>query len=297
MNTKRHIFIFVSILFFSLPITVSAASISFEVSPKQVGVGDVVRVDVLLESAIPTNAFSGTVFFKNSSLEPIATHDGNSLVSMWVTRPVIDKENSSIQFAGITPGGFSGNKGMLFSILLRATKAGTASISLKEAQVLRNDGSGGEEYVLMKPLTLSIDSKSLGGYTEVSDTTPPEPFSLYLGTDSQLFDGQKYVVFTAVDKMSGVDHYAVVESRFPRFLFQLFKPVWHTASSPYTLSDQRLVSSIYVKAVDRAGNEQVSIYPPSSLLTAYESRVALGILVAVAFLLQKRMWRKSRKNS
>lgn len=295
-NSQKQFFIFLTVAFFLLPAAVSAATISFVATPQQVGVGDVVRVDVLLESAVPTNAFSGTVSFKNASLAPIAVYDGSSIVSMWITRPAADAAHSSIQFAGITPGGFSGSAGKLFSMLLKATAAGAATISVADVQVLRNDGLGGEEQVAIKPLSLSIKSNALGGYTEADDHTPPESFAAYLGTDSQLFDSQKYLVFTAVDKISGVDHYEVVESRIPQFLFALHKPRWHVAASPFMLSDQRLVSTVYVKAIDRAGNERLSVYPPTHLFTPYESVALLGILIAVVFFWQKRTQRRSRKN-
>lgn len=292
---QKQFFIFAILLLLS-PAAVSAATISFDAMPKKVGIGDIIRVDVLLESAVPANAFSGTVSFKNASLEPIAVYDGSSIVNMWVTRPVADITHSLIQFAGITPGGFSGSSGKLFSMLLKATAAGVATISITDAQVLRNDGVGGEEAVLVKPLSFSIESKPSGGYTEADDHTPPESFAAYLWADSQLFGGQKYLVFTAVDKISGVDHYEIVESRVPQFLFTLFQPTWRVVASPFVLSDQQLVSTVYVKAIDRAGNERLSVYPPTHLFTTYESVVLLGILMVVVFFWQKRTQRRSRKN-
>lgn len=296
MNIQKHILVIFCALIFSLPVTASAATISLIATPANVGVGDTVRVDVLLDSDIPTNAFSGTISYLGEVLEPIAISDGNSIVSLWITHPKVPIIGTSIAFAGITPGGFSGNAGVLFSILFKAKATGEADVSIGDREVLRNDGTGGRESVTVEQLTLSIGSKSFGGYTEPEDTTPPEPFTAYLNTDPQLFEGKSYLSFMAVDKSSGVDHYAVAESRVPSFLFFLFTPSWNETTSPYVLVNQNLTSKVYIKAVDRAGNERLSVYPPQHLLTVYEMTVLLVILTVVVFLWQSRWGRRLRLN-
>ncbi len=279
MIARKHILLISVALFFSLPATVSAATISLLATPARVGVGDVVRVSVLLDSAISTNVFSGAVAYPGALLVPIAVSDGSSLVNFWVTHPEVPAKDAPIQFAGMTPGGFSGNNGILFSILFRTKVAGTANVSLGTVEILRNDGEGGREPTTIHPLALIIGPKSSGGYTEPVDVTPPESFTAYLGTDPQLFGGRLYTAFTAVDKGSGVDRYMVAESRVPSFLFPLLPLSWNETTSPYVLADQNQTSTVYIKAIDRAGNERLSIFPPRRLFTAYEMAVLLGILV------------------
>lgn len=296
MHIQKHIFSISCALLLLLPAAASAATISLQAVPTHVGAGDVVRVDVLLDSAIPTNAFSGTLLY-SKTLEPIAVSDGNSIVNLWVTHPTISSSNAAIPFAGITPGGFSGNTGMLFSVLFRAKASGAADISLRDIEVLRDDGAGSKEPVTTKQVVLSISSKSSGGYVEPADTTPPEPFTANLGTDPQLFGGRSYLAFTAVDKGSGIDQYSVAESRLPSFLFRFFPLVWKEVVSPYALADQNLTSTIYIKAVDRAGNERASVYPPQHLFTVYEEAVLLAILIGVVFLFWRGEWgRRFKKN-
>lgn len=297
---KNILIISCALLFLLIPAAASAATISLEATPAGIGVGDTVRVDILLDSAISTNAFSGTVSYSKVTLEPIAISDGNSIINMWITHPAVSATGTLIPFAGITPGGFSGNGGVLFSVLFRAKTSGTANVSLgNDIQVLRNDGAGGKEPVTLKSLVLSISSKSSGGYIEPVDHTPPESFTAYQGNDSQLFDGKNYLVFVAVDKGSGIDHYAVAESRMPSFLFPLFSLQWKTVTSPYVLADQNLTSTVYIKAVDRAGNERLSVYPLRYLFSAYETIVLFVILVVVVLLWKKKIWlrRRPRKNS
>ena len=297
MIMKKYFFIISCATLLLLPATVSAATVSLHATPASVGVGDTVRVDVLLDSTIPTNAFSGAVSYTRATLEPISASDGNSIINLWITHPQLSA--SPISFAGVTPGGFSGNTGLLFSLLFKVKAAGTANVSLENIEVLRNDGLGTKESVTTKPLALSITPKSSGGYKEPSDNTPPEPFTAYLGNDSQLFSGKNYLVFMAVDKGSGVDHYVIAESRGPSFLVSFSPLSWHTATSPYVLADQNLTSTVYLKAVDRAGNERLSVFPPQHLLSTYEKVALLVILIGVALLvlILRRKWgRRLRKN-
>lgn len=289
---------YIPILLFSLlllPATVSAATVSLHATPAIIGAGDTVRVDVLLDSAIPSNAFSGTISYSGVVLEPVSILDGNSIVSLWITRPTIPVADTRISFAGITPGGFSGTGGTLFSILFRAKAAGVANISVEGIEVLRNDGAGGEEPVTTKQLVLAIGQKSLGGYTEPSDAVPPEAFVAYESSDGELFDGKDYIVFTTVDKGSGVDYYSIAESRVPTFLHWLIPLSWSREESPYVRADQNFTSTIYIKAVDRAGNERLSVFPPRHLFTAYEVAL-LGILIGVVLLLRGRWGRRLAKN-
>jgi|CXWL01.1.fsa_nt_gi hypothetical protein len=293
---QKQFFIFSTFLFLSLPTAVSAATISLQATPIPVGVGDMVRVSILLDSTIAANAFSGTLLYSAAALEPVAISDGSSIINLWITRPVVSVSGAPITFVGITPGGFSGTGGVLFSVLFRTKTSGVAHVSLKEIEVLRNDGAGGKEPVITRPLALTIGSSSTGGgYTESVDEIPPESFTIYQGNDSQLFDGRNYLVFMAVDKNSGVDHYAVAESRVPAFLASFLPLSWSIATSPYVVADQQQTSTVYIKAVDRAGNERIHVFPPQRLFTGYEKAALLSILIVVVFLWQMVWGRRFEK--
>lgn len=293
---KRHITIFPIILMLLLPTAGSAATISLQATPASVGIGDTVRVDISLESAIPLNAFSGTLSYAEALLEPIAISDGGSIVNLWITRPALSAEPGMIPFAGITPGGYSGTAGHIFFVLFRAKVSGTANVSLEDIEMLRNDGAGGEEQTAIRGLTLRIHAEPLGGYAEPVDTIPPESFTALLGSDLQVSGERQYLSFIAADKGSGVDHYAVAETRVPAFLFFLFPPSWRViAESPYILSDQNLISTVYIKAVDRSGNERISVFPRQHLFTAYEIIAFPAILILIILFLRKGR-RRTRKD-
>jgi len=280
MNMQKQIFLSIASILLVMPASASAATISFRAAPATVGVGDEVRVDVLLDSAVAVNAFTGTLSYPSSILEPSAVSDGNSLINLWLTHPTVNA-GSPISFVGITPGGFSGNGGILFTVLFRAKSAGTANISIENnIEILRNDGAGGNEAVTLKPITIFVQSKSSGGYKEPADITPPEPFNAYLSTNLGTSSEQNTVVFMTVDKGSGIDHYLAAESRWPSFILGIFPLSWEEAASPFTLNDQNLTSTVYIKAVDRAGNDRISVFPRTHLFTAYEEVIILVILIA-----------------
>lgn len=285
MSTFRT-FSVVGILFL-FPQAASAATLSFQAEPARIGVGDTVLVTLRLTSNQPVNAFSGTLRYSGAILVPQAVSDGNSFVNMWITRPTIREPGAPLTFAGITPGGFSGVNGVLFSVVFKASAAGTARVFLDDVDILRNDGAGSREPTDATPLTLSIGASSAGGYLEPADDIPPEPFIVYEGNDPSLFEGRAYLVFAAADKGSGISHYEVAESRIPRFLHSFFPPAWKEAASPYEIADRRLTDAIYVKAVDRAENERLAVFPPQRLFTAYEILAFLVILIATALLFQR----------
>ncbi len=294
MHGGKYFLILIALAAFSLPASASAAILSLQQTPSVSGVGDTVRVDILINSATPVNAYSGAVTY-SAALKPIAVVDANSIITAWVTHPSVATTAPAIAFAGITPGGFSGDKGILFSVIFRANEPGPATISVNQLQVLRNDGLGTNEPTVTVPLTFVIASTSVGSYAEPGDTVPPEPFTVYLAFEPQGQGTEAYIEFSAVDKGSGVDHYQVAETRAPPFLLWLFPLAWENISgAPYVLTDQHLTSAVYVRAVDRAGNIRLSVLPRERLLTAYEWGALAVILLLVAVLAYAK-WGRRRK--
>jgi hypothetical protein len=120
------------------------------------------------------------------------------------------------------------------------------------------------------------------------DTRPPEEFKPEIAE----IEGKKYLVFSATDKISGVDHYEIETYYRGIVLFGTVPTTqWKVVKSPYLLGDQNL-SKIFVKAVDKAGNEQISeITLPSKPFPYYI--LILGLIVLVIFWL---IVRKIKKN-
>ena len=141
------------------------------------------------------------------------------------------------------------------------------------------------------------------------DTTPPEPFKPEIGRDPSIFGGKYFLSFAATDKTSGVDHYEVIELPYKKIFGFLpsnkyyseseINKEWKKAKSPYLLKDQKLMSLIKVKAVDKAGNERVEeIYPSKKPVPYWVLFVILAGVIVIWRLIEKikAIYRKKQKN-
>jgi hypothetical protein len=121
------------------------------------------------------------------------------------------------------------------------------------------------------------------------DTTPPEEFKPEIGE----IEGKKYLVFLTTDKISGVDHYEIAIVP-PKPLFgPAIRIKWEKRESPYLLGDKGQISKIFVKAVDKAGNEQISeITLPSKPFPYWVIIPVLLILILIWLIIKKYLLRR-----
>ena len=186
----------------------------------------------------------------------------------------------TIRFSGITPGGFSGSSGELFTLVFSAARAGAVPFSLAHPRALLSDGQGTETSLSLKASPLSIASVGSGRMVSdlsLSDTTPPEPFTISSGSDSGLADGASFVTFVTQDKVSGIDHYEVAETDSVLGIFGMSLS-WTEVASPYVLRDQAQRSYIYVRAIDHAGNVRTEMLSPEHVSPSHIIVLILGIL-------------------
>ena len=59
---------------------------------------------------------------------------------------------------------------------------------------------------------------------------------------------------------------------------------WSEAQSPYILQDQKLQSWIFVKAIDKAGNERVAELAPQKSLKWYEDYLIWFIIIVAVLI-------------
>jgi hypothetical protein len=299
----QNYLIIVILLFVAIP--VFAADISFETNKKEVKVGEEFEVKVILNTLGESiNAYEGKLEFSKEVLDLKEIKDSNSIVNFWIEKP--KAENSIIKFSGITPGGFQGDNGLLFSIVFKAKSTGLAHFKINEARVLRNDGQGLPAPLNVLPLEIKISLKappSSSIIEETKDNEPPETFNPEIGRHPSLFDGKWFLAFATQDKGSGIDHYEVLELRtwnlkFREILKKITKIIpysrfqirdsYKLAESPYLLEDQELRSYIFIKAVDKAGNERVMRLEPLNPIRWYEKWeiwviiIISGLIIAYA---------------
>jgi hypothetical protein len=209
----------------------------------------------------------------------------NSVINMWVDRPVYDKEAGVIRFSGIIPGGFVG-KGELVSIIYEGT---TSAPQIPLVELLSNTPSGEKTVVEVKPFVFNGLINKI-----IADTESPEHFTILI-QHHPLIHGDKWVaIFETQDKGSGIRRYELAEKQGEQ-VKDTGKLVWKVVESPVILKDQDLKSFVYIKAVDGRGNERIEVLVPTYPVTTQDKIVfeLIPLLaVIVAALIVWRLWRR-----
>ncbi len=115
---------------------------------------------------------------------------------------------------------------------------------------LKEEGDGIYYFILKQKLSGGSWSKSVK-FRAMIDTAPPQEFQFSIAE----IEGKNYLVFSAIDAMSGVARYEILET--PTFSIFSKERTWETGESPYLLKDQTLQSNILIRAIDKAGNEKI----------------------------------------
>jgi len=266
-------FLFLFSIFYFLDSSIAkAAELRFVTQTQEINIGQQFQVDLVIDTEQKSiNAFEGKIVFPSNLIEIKEVRDGNSIVNFWIERPSINSK-SYILYSGITPGGFSGQNGLIFSLVFESLKEGQGAIEIQNTKLLLNDGLGTESSLTVKNLEFRIQDletteplypKSYILYPP-KDTDPPDSFTPKIANDPTLFDGKHFLVFATQDKISGIDRYEIKETRNKKIGAWITR--WRVAESPYILQDQDLRSYIFVKAVDNAGNERIEIIVPQNPL-------------------------------
>ncbi|MBI3638138.1 hypothetical protein HY227_00125, partial [Candidatus Wolfebacteria bacterium] len=120
---------------------------------------------------------------------------------------------------------------------------------------------------------------------QIVDGAPPEEFTPQITRNPDIFDNKWFLVFAARDFESGIDHYEILEKYPVRHIFNLIrKEKWTRGESPYLLENQNLESDIFIKAVDRAGNEKIIEMKPRNNLKWYENYLIWSIIMALSII-------------
>lgn len=286
----KIIFLAILAIFTLLPLAAFAAELRIDAKDTEVAVGQQFHVNILLDAENEEiNAVEGEIMFPNDRVEPKEIRDENSIISFWVERPKI-AEKSKISFSGIIPGGYKATKGLIFSLLFLAKKEGRVGVTIHDVRALKNDGLGTPASVAVSDFLFSISAHPEVASQEpvkVKDNDPPENFTPEISQAKDMFDGKYFLVFATQDKGSGLDHYEVREGFWARFI---------SAESPHLLQSQKLDKKIFVKAIDKSGNERIAVLEPRYPITWYENYenwiMIIVVLLIIAFAARKFVFKR-----
>lgn len=301
------------IAWFSVISPARAASIYFSETNQTLALDQTFKIRIYVSSENKDiNALEGKIVYPADLLELQTIDDGNSVINFWIQKPSVSREtddkqtretDAEIIFAGLIPGGFSGKEGKIISLQFATKKQGRGVIDIKDLTALLNDGKGTKTDVSISDFNFEISKDAPLALVpeQEKDTTPPEVFFPVISKDPNVFNGKWFVVFATQDKDSGIDYYAIRETRRKIDIKRKTDAKkWQKAESPYLLKDQKLHSYIYVKAVDKAGNERVEVINPTNPLLWYQNMINWFIIIIigliVAFLLiYRNKYAKQRK--
>lgn len=141
LNYKKISFLFFFFFFFSIK-TIFAADLFIEPSSTQVKVGDIVTANVYVNSGgTAINNVEGLVTVPSDILEIQSISISGSTLNLWVEQPSYSR--GVVTFNGGVPNpGYSGVKGKVITVFMKAVKSGSASISFQSGSVRANDGLG-----------------------------------------------------------------------------------------------------------------------------------------------------------
>lgn len=284
------------------PLGVRSAILYFKPFSGEYYFGDTFIVEVRIDTEGECiNTVKVNLSFPKNILEAIDFSQGNSILTIWLQNPKIEREAGLISFAGGIPGGYcgplSGEPGeptilgrIVFRVVTSIAQPSLAEIKfLESSQILLNDGFGTPAKLTLKGAVFTIlpekreVQKNEWEEEITKDNIPPEPFLVEIHKDLSIFEGKYFIVFQTVDKQTGIDHYEVKEG----------KGNWKIAESPYLLEDQSLKGKILVKAVDKAGNERIAeLIPPKKPFPWWIISVILLGTGIIGWLIKSRNKRK-----
>jgi len=291
--STKHIFIFVAICFLFAGVQVRAAEIFFGVSDENIGLNTKFEVEIFINTqGESVNAIEGQIIFPSDILELKEIRDANSIINFWIDKPE-NNLSGQVNFSGIIPGGYQGERGLLFSLIFLSKNQGRGTINIQATKALLNDGNGTAALLSISPYQFTISGTgTASSVSTIIDKERPESFIPKVVSDPNLFDGKYFLVFATQDKGSGIDHYEIKEAKYKSFDFFA---KWITAESPYALHDQKLKSYIFIKAVDRSGNMQIEGISPQNPLAWYENYLVWFIIIITVLILMlaiKKIWEK-----
>lgn len=269
-----------------------AATISLDPKTGSFGPGDMFVVTIRLDTNTNecVNVASVELLYPTDWIKATVVSKGESLLSLFTEDPRIDTEKGIISFAGGIPAGYCGRiqgdpgkSNVLAKVVfyipgnMIGGKVATGPLPLtlsfgSSTSVLLNDGFGTVAHLDVEGSTLLREMASTQLKNEWldivhADGTPPDQFSATIEHDENIFDGRYFLLFTTVDKQSGIHHFEVREDDPERLDFVRGKNTHAEFEESkslyyYELKDQELKSRITVRAVDNARNHSDFISAP-----------------------------------
>ncbi|GIW66876.1 MAG: hypothetical protein KatS3mg095_0774 [Candidatus Parcubacteria bacterium] len=252
--------------------------------------------------SVISNTGQSSLHGKPYVVEPRSEPSGSTTWNLSRSEP--GGSTTGLVFSGIIPGGYIGKKGLLVNLVFEAKPGSRAKHTtwqdsayieiLPSSQVLLNDGLGTRARLSVEKYNFLV-KPSGNKEIVIQDNYPPEPFKIYLQRNKEIFNNKYYIIFETKDKQSGIAYYEIAETPFCISLRSVCEsPRFEKAQSPYILKDQTLRSYVYVKAVDKVGNERIEVLEPQKIFLINEL-LFLIIFIFILVIIFNKIFYKLKK--
>lgn len=104
------------------------------------------------------NVVEGTIKFSGAAADGLVVQveNGQSILPIWPTPPLYNKDNKVIEFVGGVPDGFT-NEGLIFRLKLFPTKSGDLEIDFVDGAGYLNDGLGTKEVIVSEKFVVNLN--------------------------------------------------------------------------------------------------------------------------------------------
>lgn len=246
------------------------------------------------------NAVDGRIIFEERDIKISSINVDGTSIRQWIKPP--QYKNGSIEFSGLIPNGLPKGGNRLFKIILGTTNIKYKEVNIESsAKIYVNDGKGTEINIPSRRESFKV-IKNASKETLVIDNVPPQLISFSIGQNSEIFDGNYFLMFEIKDKESANIKSEILlsnNSLDPLSLRGDNKKPWKEVSNPALIDDNKLCSYIYLRLRDEVGNVSVySIYEPKELSPCLVNRMSKtevfsGIIykIGAVFVLLILVWR------
>lgn len=177
------IFVFVSFLYPDK----SFASFIFSSSEDSISAGDTSIINIFLNTEGESiNSIDGSIVLSDENNGNFEVKDlivVDSAFSFWPRKPSLENRQK-ISFTGGVPNGVTGERLLVFKMVVKINHVGDFKIKPNGLNVYLNDGLGTAKSIVKNESVISVTplkDKAKDNWEEVisSDNTPPEPFIVY----------------------------------------------------------------------------------------------------------------------
>ena len=266
---------------FIFPSTIKAATILFNEPIYEVGVGEEIVIPIKLDTeGLSINTITGKIILEGDLALIDSINEKESFILLWIERPTYSE--NKIEFSGIIPGGFSGvlgvgvgvyDPGTILNVVVKGKIVGEVILSVLVDTLIEHSKNQRNIPVLAKTLKINIVEKNVYEKIAPSDNEPPEVFNPVIVKSDFISSTGYGLVFQTRDADSGVDHYEI----------KIGNSEFFKADSPYALDKSNIHSIMYVRAIDRNGNERIVKVVSSDRSGQFTNIYYITIFVAMLF--------------